>query len=139
MNTKNIAIKLFNNTTYCWEAFPNSSNDEIALNDFDSKNKDQKWTLIDNKITINTKNQGTKVAECYPNSNRLETSNNHPNNSDQVFQIKNVSGENSNVYFISCETKNRGTLYVYGNSKNHTGIGLREYNSSDTELYWVIE
>ncbi|WP_237276076.1 hypothetical protein [Tenacibaculum ovolyticum] len=139
MNTKNIAIKLFNNTTYCWEAFPNSSNDEIKLNNFDSNNQDQKWTFIDNKITINSKNQGAKVAECYPNSNRLETSNNHPNSRDQVFEITKVSGENSNTYFLSCNTKNGGKLYVYGNSKNLTGIGLREYNNSDTELYWVIE
>ncbi|WBX77731.1 hypothetical protein PG911_05585 [Tenacibaculum ovolyticum] len=138
MNAKNIAIKLFNNPTYCWEAFPNSSDEEIALNNYDNKNKDQKWTFIDNKITINTKNQGAKVAECYPNSNRLETSNNDPNSRDQVFEFTKVPGEN-NTYFISCNTKNRGKLYVYGNSKNHTGIGLREYNSSDTELYWVIE
>lgn len=139
MKKKNIYIKSFNNKDYCWEAFPSTENQEIKMNFYDVDNQDQKWTIIDSKITINTKNQGAKVAECYPNSNRLETSNNHPDNKDQVFEFKNVPGENTNVYFMSCETKNRGKLYVYGNSKNLTGVGLREFNNTDTELYWIVE
>ncbi|KAB1158384.1 hypothetical protein F7018_09410 [Tenacibaculum aiptasiae] len=139
MKTTNLIIKAFNDTNYCWEAFPSTKNEEIAMNTYDPENQDQKWTIIDSKITINTKNQGAKVAESYPNNNRLETSNNHPNDVDQVFNFQHVKGQDSNVYFISCNTKNQGLLYVYGNSKNHQGIGLREYNHSDTELYWVIE
>ncbi|WP_445710116.1 hypothetical protein [Flavobacterium sp.] len=139
MTKKEISIKSFNNTAFCWEAFPNAENREIKLNIYDSLNQDQRWTIKSSKITINTKNQGAKVAECYPKSNRLETSNNHPDSIDQIFEFKNIPEEGPNVYFISCNTENKGTLFVYGNSENHKGIGLREFNPTDTELYWIIE
>ncbi|CAM1369064.1 hypothetical protein [Tenacibaculum xiamenense] len=139
MKTKDIHIKLFNNKSKCWEAFPRSKNHEIELNDISNGNQDQKWTIREDKITILTKNEGEKVAECYPNSNRLETSNNHSGNKDQKFQFRPVENEADNVFFIFCNTKNRGEKYVYGNSKNQSGIGLRDFNSTDSELYWIID
>jgi hypothetical protein len=137
MNHKNVTIQLFNDLNRCWEAYPNSKHHEIALNTKDVSNQDQKWTIIDHRITVNTRNSGAKVAECYPKSNRLETSKNDGGNQDQVFQFEPVP-EESNVFYISCNTKNQGKLYVYGNSENKEGIGLRSFNESDTELYWKI-
>lgn len=136
--SKKVNIVFKSNSGVCWEAFPNSDSHRIKMNQINSGNQDQDWEIANGKLKVNTRTYGDKVAECYANRNRIETSNDKSGNKDQIFVLEQVSGKGENVYRIYCKTKNGGTLYAKGNSKNNTDITLQKANPSDDEMLWVI-
>lgn len=140
--SKKVNIVFKSNSGVCWEAFPNSGR-RVKMNQISSGNQDQDWEITGitgGKLKVNTRTYGDKVAECYANNgSRIETSNDKPDNKDQIFGLEQVSGKGENVYRIYCKTKNGGILYAKGNSKNNIDITLQKANPSDDEMLWIIK